>query len=183
MTDPGGSACPLTPQTVTAIHARGDTAVFDAARIYRYQLSRAWIGGYWAAAFIMLNPSRADERRHVPTIRRCIRFAQRGGCEGLEVVNLFAYRASNPTELWNRPDLVGPENDGHILEVANRCQYVVAAWGTNGVHQKRDQEVIKLLKSVRGINVLCLGQTKEGHPRHPLYVPYKQRLEPFAPCT
>jgi len=153
-----------------------DGAVFDPSGLYRYRLSRAWIGGEWAAAFIMLNPSTADARQDDPTIRRCIRFAQRWGCRRLEVVNLFAYRATDPSELWSQADPVGPENDGHILEVANSCQYVVAAWGTNGVHRHRNREVIKLLKYVRGINVLCLGQTKEGHPRHPLYVPYSAKL-------
>jgi hypothetical protein len=43
------------------------------------------------------------------------------------------------------------------------CQFT--AWGVHGRHLKRDITVRALIS-----NMQCLGLTKDGHPKHPLYV-------------
>lgn len=129
-------------------------------------------------AFIMLNPSTGDAVEDDPTIRRCKGFAQSWGYTKLVVVNLFAYRSTNPDELRQIDDPVGRDNMIHVLGEAAAADMVVCAWGALG--PLRDQAVIVLQRlTARRIVLHCLGRTKGGHPRHPLYVPKGQALEPF----
>jgi hypothetical protein len=117
----------------------------------------------------MLNGSTADAEKDDPTIRRCIGFAKRWGYGSLEVVNLFGYRTTLPTELKKAPDPVGPENDQYIAAAAKRARKIIVAWGAHGAFKGRNKEVLDLLcKS--GFSAECLGTTKDGHPRHPLYI-------------
>ncbi len=115
----------------------------------------------------MLNPSTADETENDPTVRRCIGFAQEWKCGSLEVVNIFAYRSTDPKKLEKVPDPVGPDNDNSILKAAHRADIVVAAWGTWGRVQDRGEAVRRLLESC---DVHHLGLTKAGYPKHPLYL-------------
>jgi hypothetical protein len=73
-------------------------ALFSRDRRFRYRLGRRWGQGA-AVCFVLLNPSTADEVVDDPTIRRCIAFARSLGYGGLEVVNLYAYVATDPAEL------------------------------------------------------------------------------------
>lgn len=130
---------------------------------YRYMLGRSWGAGH-RARFIMLNPSTADASQDDPTIRRCIGFARRWGLGGITVVNLYAYRATNPRELGDVEDPVGPENDRWIRWAVAGPGPVVAAWGVHGSPVRAGQ-VLRIAGDVE-----CLGVTKAGAPRHPLYV-------------
>lgn len=134
---------------------------------YRYSLTRQW-GADPArrAVWIMLNPSTADATVDDPTVRRCLGFSRAWGCDSLEVVNLFALRATDPRELRTAVDPVGPENDGALRDAVDRGDLVVAAWGAHGVLHGRAAAV----RAVFGPEVRCLGVTKAGMPRHPLYV-------------
>ncbi len=118
--------------------------------------------------FIMLNPSRADAELNDPTIRRCIGFAQAWGYGALEVVNLFAYRATRPQELRQAADPVGESCDRILLESARSAQMILLAWGNHGQYQNRGKVVIKLLAEFETLH--SLGLTKRGEPRHPLYL-------------
>ncbi len=105
------------------------SAVLSPDGVYRYQLVREWDRARPRVAFLMLNPSTADATQNDPTIRKCIAFARSWGCGSLEVVNLFAFRATDPRELGRcgaRVDPVGAENDGYILAAARRASVVVA---------------------------------------------------------
>lgn len=152
------------------------TATISACGLYRYDLRRRWDLSSWPALFVMLNPSTADGARDDPTIRRCVGFARSMGCGGLVVVNLFAWRAKDPDELRSAADPVGPDNDDVILRYAKRCSPVVAAWGAvvatanRPVLRERSIRVLQLLAAA-GVDVYHLGITKDGHPRHPLYLP------------
>jgi hypothetical protein len=143
-------------------------AAFSPDRRYRYRLWRRWDRSRPVVTFVMLNPSTADERRDDPTIRRCIGFARRWGFGGAEVVNLFALRATDPRELRTVRDPVGPENDRHIRRAIARAALVVLAWGTHGAVAQRARAV-GLVASPR--RPRCLGWTRSGEPRHPLYLP------------
>src|SRR6185369_17379869 len=94
------------------------TAVISKCGKYRYSLRREWIGGAGTVCFIMLNPSTADASVDDPTIRRCIGFAQRWGYQILEVVNLYAYRATRPRDMFAAADPVGPENEYYLCKAA-----------------------------------------------------------------
>lgn len=154
-------------------------AVISDCGKYRYVLRRAipsvqrWVR---PCTFIMLNPSTADASVDDPTIRRCIKFAERERCTVLNVVNLFAYRATDPKDLLIAIDPVGPDNLKYLEEELNGVNSVmIAAWGAN----KMAARMVPTLKSLVKGSLVCLGKTKEGSPRHPLYVPADQPLEPF----
>ena len=139
-------------------------AIFSDCRKYRYALSRTWNGKKKTILFIGLNPSTADEKIDDPTIRRCINYAQNWGYGSLLMVNLFAYRATMPTELKNVKNPIGNDNDLHIIELSKKADLAVAAWGNEGSHLNRDKEVKKLIP-----NLMCLKINKSGQPAHPLY--------------
>lgn len=140
--------------------------------MYRYSLTRVWnvdpsVIRPRTLVVVGLNPSTADEKTDDPTIRRCMGFARSWGYDGLSMVNLFAFRSTDPTalKLLGR-DPVGPENDRVLRDVATGRR-VLCAWGVHGAHQGRDRTVMKLLA---GADLVCLERTKGGHPKHPLYV-------------
>ncbi len=114
----------------------------------------------------MLNPSTADAETDDPTIRRCIGFARKWGFQELQVGNLFAWRATDPRELKQALDPVGPENDRHLMTMSGCADVVIAAWGARGNYRNRAAEVLDLLEGT----VYHLGLTKQGHPKHPLYL-------------
>lgn len=122
----------------------------------------------------MLNPSTADAWKDDPTIRRCIRFTTDGGGGGLFVANLYAWRATVPEDLFMLPEAqrIGPINDTVIEQFARHAQEtrgrIIAAWGAHPKAQHRAVRVLKILRQYR--QVYCLGLTKGGMPRHPLYV-------------
>jgi len=155
----------------------GDAVVSTCGR-YRYLLTRRW-GESAPLRFVMLNPSIADASVDDPTIRRCVWFAKREGCGGIEVANLYAFRATKPDDLWRAPDPYGPDNDAALASLAMRATAdlmpVVCAWGTQG---GRNNRPIALMQQA-GAAFLCLGRTKDGFPRHPLYVPGTQRMEDY----
>lgn len=147
------------------------SAVISDCSRYRYVLSRPSeladpTSG--TALFVMLNPSTADAKVDDPTIRRCRAFARTWGCAGIKVLNLYAYRATNPAELKTCGDPIGPDNDSWLLKLAINYRDVVFAWGANA-EPERAAEVVDIFRRGR-CRMLCLGTTKSGAPRHPLYV-------------
>ena len=149
------------------------TALFSEDRIYRYVLMREWDAGQPYVLFIGLNPSTADEQKDDPTIRRCIKFAINWGFGGLRMMNLFAYRSTDPKVLLKVENPVGWDNDVFLKEYAHSAGRISAAWGTQGKLLNRDKEVMGMLGNRK---IYCLGKTKHGYPRHPLYVPYSSEV-------
>jgi hypothetical protein len=146
-------------------------AHFSPDRQYRYMLYRDWAS--WSnmrtLVVIGLNPSTADETEDDPTIRRCIAFAKREQCGRLVMLNLFALRATDPRVMKAHAEPIGPENDA-VIRHWTRDEYdwsniVVAAWGVHGSHLNR-AITARLLTP----QLYCFGVTKDGHPRHPLYL-------------
>ncbi|HYE77963.1 MAG TPA: DUF1643 domain-containing protein [bacterium] len=136
---------------------------------YRWWLRRSYQrgGDGRVACFVMLNPSTADGTEDDPTIRRCLGFVRAWGYSVLSVRNLFAYRATDPKELLTADNPTGGARGNVELLAAMSADLVVAAWGAGGNLFGRDKEVLGFL---RGKPLHCLGLTKGGHPRHPLYV-------------
>ncbi|WDE09295.1 DUF1643 domain-containing protein [Thalassomonas viridans] len=151
------------------------SAVFSPCRRYRYQLGREWSGGGKTCVFIGLNPSKADETRDDPTIRRCIRYAREWGYDRLVMVNLFAYRSTKPAWLARADNPVGEENNKYLLKVCRSADLLIAAWGNHGALHRRDQAVKQLLSE---FVIKCLKLTKLGHPAHPLFLP--KSVKPVA---
>jgi hypothetical protein len=150
------------------------SAVFSPCRSYRYSLSRVWNPKLSSVLFVGLNPSTADEHKDDPTVRRCVAFAMKWNFGGMILVNLFAYQSTDPAGLLEANDPIGPWNDKHILASARAAERVVLAWGTKGTLRERDQHVLSLLPVTH-----CLGVTKDGHPKHPLYLAGNTGVQKF----
>jgi len=153
---------------------------------YRYWLARQWDASKPRMGIIMLNPSTADASIDDPTIRRCMSFARREGFGGIQVFNLFAFRATSPDDMRAAANPVGPEND-QWLSTALRSSAasgrpILAAWGTHGHFRGRANYVTGMAR-LHGATLVCLGTTKDGHPKHPLYVMGSQPLVPFSLST
>ncbi|MGR3501655.1 DUF1643 domain-containing protein [Pseudaestuariivita sp.] len=160
--------------TVTRAFQKGDAAsvaVYSDCERYRYALTRVWDPAGARVTFVMLNPSTATEAQNDPTVERCERRARALGYGAFRVVNIFAWRDTDPRAMRAAPDPVGPENDTAILAACRWAQDVVAAWGTHGAHLQRGPQVEALLRK-SGIALSHLGLTKDGHPKHPLYIGY-----------
>jgi hypothetical protein len=147
------------------LEARPSGAIFSADRVWRYALWRDVGSGSGSLVVVGLNPSTADERVNDPTIRRCVAFARDWGYRKLIVLNLFAFRATKPDDLRKAADPVGPENDRWLRDLSQEASLTLAAWGNDGLWRQRASAVVPLLASAK-----CLGTTKLGAPRHPLYV-------------
>jgi hypothetical protein len=146
---------------------------------YRYVLWRRWDKTRPRLIFVMLNPSTADAEHDDATIRVCMGRARRGGYGGIRVLNLFAFRATDPSELKTCADPVGPENDHFIeryLALRPFGEKTIAAWGDGGlmrgIRRPRWSEVVDLICGDMGDDLYHLGLTKAAQPRHPLRVPY-----------
>lgn len=137
-----------------------------------------------SCVFIMLNPSTADGDEDDPTIRRCVGFAKAWGYDRLEVLNLFAHRATDPHDLLALNDAdepVGPRNLETFRTVLDRdfpVGIVICAWGVHGAHLGQDETALGWLGSRKRF---ALGLTKDGHPRHPLYLPRTATAVEFRP--
>lgn len=149
---------------------------------HRYRLTRRWGDGP-ALGWCMCNPSTADHTVDDPTIRRCLGFARAWGYEAIEVVNLWSWRATDPTDvLRNLADASNPVTDTVLLEVAEVCRTIVVAWGFSGGTpwgKERARAVLGLL-SFHDAELLCLGRTNNGSPRHPLYIAKKTKPEDYT---
>lgn len=148
-------------------------ATFSDNRVYRYLLWRV-LDHHPAArkiAWLMLNPSTADEQQDDPTIRRCLGFSEAWGFGHVTIVNIFALRSTDPDALYHHMDPIGPENDAQIIKTVGEVEQVVCAWGRNGRLRQRGASVRRLLHGIDATaKAVCLGTTKEGHPKHPLYL-------------
>ncbi len=152
-------------------HEAGDTkseALYSDCGAYRYRLSRSWGPGARLAC-VMLNPSTATELRNDPTIARCEGRARRGGFGGVDILNLFAFRATRPQELRKAADPVGAGNEAELLRAVESAGRILCGWGVHGGFRGEGERMHGLLQAT-GLPLFHLGLTKHGHPRHPLYV-------------
>ena len=160
-------------------HGTESSAVYSPCQQYRYALTRTWDQNARRVVFVMLNPSKATELVNDPTVERCERRARKLGYGAMRVCNIFAWRETHPDLLKKARDPNGADNDAQLREAADWGDDILCAWGVHGAHLGRGGEVAQLL-STYDATLLCLGCTKDGHPRHPLYVSYAQAPAPWA---
>ncbi|MEM8980973.1 MAG: DUF1643 domain-containing protein [Pseudomonadota bacterium] len=167
---------------ITREHIKDDApsvAVYSDCERYRYMLTRTWDRSGKRALFIMLNPSTATEVQNDPTVERCERRARTLGFGAFRVTNIFAWRDTDPRKMRAAKEPVGVENNSAIEESLTWADQIIAAWGTHGAHLDRGPAVAQLLKS-SGLEIHHLGLTKDGHPKHPLYISYAQQPQLWA---
>jgi len=148
---------------------------------HRYTLHRSWLGNGGVVNFIMLNPSTADDTIDDATIRRCVGFAKRWGYSGIVVTNLFAYRATQPSDLkallrteGGFREAYGEENTSHVDREARMAHLVVLAWGDNAtslpeIARNIPQDIMKMLDYRY---LYCIRTSKKGNPVHPVREEY-----------
>lgn len=158
-------------------------AVLSSDLKYRYSLNRIWDPTCEPVVFIGLNPSTADAVKDDPTIRRCVNFAKTWGYGELVMLNLFAYRSTNPLDLLKvKGSIIGPDNDEYWDKYKD-C-YTIGCWGNHAFIPGFGDQIEKA-KEVFG-TIHCLGETQAKQPRHPLYIAndfipiiwYSKKLKP-----
>lgn len=164
-------------------------AVFSPCETYRYRLHEVFKPNprpgqiLRTQAFLMLNPSTANEMVDDPTVARCHKRAIAMGFEKFEVINIFALRSTDPKGLYNHPDPVGPDNNDAILACAKEAVasggQVICAWGNHGLFATRAEEVLGLLRTA-GIPLFALKTNRNGSPAHPLYLKDSLIPAPYA---
>lgn len=177
------NGCVLSERSLEHFHRAG--AMFDSTGTYRYQLWREWVVTPMVESdhlvFLMLNPSTADHEVLDPTVRKCVEFAKRWGYGGLQVLNIFAFKATDPDDMVDSAeagiDIVGPFNDDSIERVC-LGRRVVMACGAHRFARDRLRQVMPIVERVAR-DVVCLKTTKDGLPGHPLYIPYAVEPKPW----
>lgn len=159
-------------------------ATFSKDGSYRYELGRLWDESLPCINFIMLNPSIADANIDDPTVARCMKRAEMWGFGKLLVTNIFALVSTDPKYLYLKhldPIGNGESKGGHfrnnkaLLKAWVESEIHVCAWGTHGALMNRGAEVKAMMLDL-GIMPTVLKLSDDGHPYHPLYLPYS--LEP-----
>lgn len=135
--------------------------------VHRYALWRIWASRHPLLIVGALNPSTADHRKNDPTVRRDISFAKREGFGGLIKLNAYAFRATDPKVMQAAADPHGPLNVESWRQSAELANVALMAYGIHG-----GTAGLSMAATLReaGCRIVCLGTTKHGHPRHPLYV-------------
>lgn len=151
------------------------SAIISPCSTYRYLLRRVW-GSTPPLPICMLNPSTADALLDDPTIRRCVGFARRDGYGGIAVVNLFSLRSTDPSALDSHSAPIGPDTAEWQRTALYGARQVLCAWGSHPMAATRASSFLALAQSLQ-VQPMCLGRTKAGAPRHPLYVRADQPME------
>ena len=162
---------------ITRSHDDGERvseAVYSECEKYRYALTRVWNSEGKRLLYVMLNPSKATERANDPTIERCERRARALGYGAFRACNLFGLRETDPGKLKRARHPEGPDNTAQITAAVDWTDDVLCAWGVHGVHRNQAEKLMSVFQNSTK-PCLVLGLTKDGHPRHPLYIAYKNK--------
>lgn len=151
---------------------RADACISECGK-YRYWINRIWDEDKKIGVFVCLNPSRATSLKSDITLSNCNNLAIQWGWGGFYIVNLFAYRATDQSEIKPEEYFVGPKNNEAIKYITEVADQVVIAWGSS--HKKRANEV---LESLKGKQLYCLEQNKSEGYRHPGRIKVEDYLEP-----
>jgi hypothetical protein len=156
------------------------TAIISDCGLFRYEIRGEWDASLPPLVGCLNNPSKADAMTDDPTWVRGVSRAQRNGFGSVIYVNAGAGRATDPADWKKMRDPIGPENDAHIRRVFEECLarggLAYGGWGAHGTFKDRHLRVKRIASEV-GLTLHCLGKTKDGQPRHPLYIPNDQPFE------
>ncbi len=153
------------------------TAIFSDCRRYRYLLERPLLtsGDLKLAKninFIMLNPSIATADTNDPTVAKCCQYAMASGGTHLTVINIFAWRSTDPDELKLSEDPIGPDNNQIIIDTVKNSYMTICGWGNHGKLLNRGPSLVNMLLEMNLDRLFSLKiNTKGGmSPGHPLYL-------------
>lgn len=172
--DPGGTRTPL-PTGVTA------AAIYGGENdCRRYWLEWTWNPRKPKLSVGMMNPSCAGHFCGDRTVAWVYRWAEDRGFGSLIVVNGSSYRAADQSRLTEAGD--DPENDRYILRAGSAGAMMVLGYGQPKVRSARDNgpRMARLLHEA-GVDLHVWALSKDGTPKHPLYLPASTQAQPWRP--
>ncbi|UVI32106.1 DUF1643 domain-containing protein [Paenibacillus spongiae] len=143
---------------------------------YRYRLTKIWDANKGTLAIIMLNPSKANVLKFDDTVMKIFNYAIDNDYGQLDIVNLFAYMSTDPTNLKYSDQRYESLNDIYIKLVASQAEKLLIAWGpdkTKYVTRKRHVETLLIPYKSK---LICFQDEKGVSPRHPLFLSDKWTL-------
>lgn len=153
-------------------------AIFSPCLTYRYRLERH-MGDGSTAAFIMVNPSEATEQCDDRTISNLQTLCARFTIGRAIIGNMFGYRSKYVSKLATIADPIGPDNDEHLIQIAQEAETIIVAWGPPNKLpvnlQNRWRDVVDIL-TVSGKPLRCLEHLNGNHPRHPQILIHEKPL-------
>jgi hypothetical protein len=154
-------------------------ALYSPCDQYRIVLDIVWDITLPTMKAIGLNPSTATELEDDNTVAKLCFYAKREGLGGLRMLNIFAFRATDPRVMKEADEPVGAGYDLLDLLGEQPGGVIVAMWGAHGKHMGRGAAVKDLLVK-EGLESWCFGMNKDGSPTHPLYLPNAAPLRRFT---
>lgn len=158
----------------------GDAAFRGERNEHRIWLERRWSGAGDDSAFAMWichNPSTAGRDEDDPLVRKIVGFTKRHtDLRRLVLANVATYRCTDPSLIPAGMPLRWSDNLDTIRHLSSLSAVTIAAWGIP--HPSLERFTAETLGALGGI-VLCLGTTRDGHPRHPGRIGYATELETF----
>ena len=106
----------------------------------------------------------------------------RWGYGRMVVTNTGAYRQTFPDELKNIVDPIGPDNHWHVLNEARNAAKVVFGCGDLKLPAMRNA-MLKVAREIHSndIPIHVFGITRNGMPRHPLYLKANAETQVWTP--
>lgn len=140
-------------------------AIFSEDREHRYKLQRVLDGDFRdrTLAFVMLNPSTADESEDDPATRKCLEIAREHDYKQVEIVNLFSVVNSTAAEISDCEEPVRVENDEYIINTCEKADKIVCGWGDDGQYMDRATEVYNRISH---LDLECLRINASGEPTY-----------------
>lgn len=134
---------------------------------YRYRLTRVWDDNKPSATVIMLNPSKADMLITDRTVMNVTNYLVSNNYGSLTVVNLFAYRTTDPKFLTQRDSEQEELNNRYLAESFVESDTLIVAWVRDkDKYVMRKREVEGILAAYRD-KVKCFEDGKGKKLRHP----------------
>jgi hypothetical protein len=147
------------------------SAIISDCGFFRHELRRVWDDRGLVLVVVMLNPSTADDQHEDPTLHVLIWFAKLWGFGGLLIVNLYDWRSPSPAAMRKEPRRRSEANEGFLESALAEAQVqrtpVLAAWGNHGDFEGEASRLADRARQ-RGVDLVCLGTTSSGAPKHPM---------------
>lgn len=150
---------------------------------YRYELIREWDKSLPVLMMVGMNPSTANPKFDDPTLYKGRRYAISWGFGSLHMGNAFAYRMTDQKRLMEVSDPIGPENNKHLLAMAERADLILLAYGLPHPSLRyRGLQAARMLAEQHARKLHVLELSKDGVPKHPLYLKGTLKPVPWSPA-
>lgn len=166
--DPGGTRTKIPPGVTVS-------AVFG----WQNKCRRYWLSWTWGdtatgrtLAVGMMNPSCADEHAGDRTVSKVYRWAKANGFVRLIVVNSSSYRAADQSQLTRENCGYDERNYDYIIRASKMADMFILGYGQpRSLYAKHlGLEMARLLKR-NNVPLYVWELSKDGTPKHPLYLP------------